>query len=224
VDGVAGDAGRRCEFALPLVSTTSAFDGTFTLTDVPSGADVPLVIQVGRWRRLVTVSNVPACATTALPAELTRLPTRQGEGSAMDAIPLMALTTGNADPLECMIRNLGVEDSQFSNAGGSGRIRFHVDNGSICTDGGGSCTGTTPSRTSSRRRGGCGTFRAWRYGDDYYAKSPADDPQGPVEGEVRVRRGGGWNSFPLWARSSFRNWNTPSSRCMNLGFRVAMNR
>jgi hypothetical protein len=27
--------------------------------------------------------------------------------------------------------------------------------------------------------------------------------------ELRVRRGGDRSSFPLWARSSFRNWNTP---------------
>lgn len=58
------------------------------------------------------------------------------------------------------------------------------------------------------------------YSADYYAKSPQDDPPGPDEGRQRVRRGGAWNSFPLWARASFRNWNTPQSRCVNLGFRV----
>jgi formylglycine-generating enzyme len=58
------------------------------------------------------------------------------------------------------------------------------------------------------------------HGDEYYANSPRKDPQGPVQGDVRVRRGGGWNSFPLWARASFRNWNSPESRCVNLGFRV----
>jgi len=59
------------------------------------------------------------------------------------------------------------------------------------------------------------------YSETYYAESPVDDPPGPKTGELHVRRGGGWNSFPLWARSSFRNWNTPESRCVNLGFRVA---
>jgi len=59
------------------------------------------------------------------------------------------------------------------------------------------------------------------YAEDYYAVAPSDDPQGPREGTLRVRRGGAWNSFPLWARSAFRNWNTPDSRCVNLGFRVA---
>jgi formylglycine-generating enzyme required for sulfatase activity len=59
------------------------------------------------------------------------------------------------------------------------------------------------------------------YAEDYYARSPVDDPKGPDKGTVRVRRGGGWNSFPLWARASFRNWNSPPSRCVNLGFRIA---
>ena len=58
------------------------------------------------------------------------------------------------------------------------------------------------------------------YGKDYYAKSPKDDPTGPESGEKRVRRGGGWNSFPLYARALFRNWNVPCTRCVNLGFRV----
>jgi len=58
------------------------------------------------------------------------------------------------------------------------------------------------------------------YAEDYYAKSPKDDPPGPQQGRLRTRRGGGWNSFPLWARASFRNWNTLDSRCVNLGFRV----
>jgi formylglycine-generating enzyme required for sulfatase activity len=58
------------------------------------------------------------------------------------------------------------------------------------------------------------------YDENYYAHSPAEDPCGPANGTVRVRRGGGWNSFPLWARASFRNYNSPDSRCANLGFRV----
>ena len=37
------------------------------------------------------------------------------------------------------------------------------------------------------------------YGEDYYSKSPVDDPKGPATGDRRVRRGGGWNSFPIWA-------------------------
>ena len=58
------------------------------------------------------------------------------------------------------------------------------------------------------------------YAEDYYAKSPLEDPHGPQTGEFRVRRGGGWNSFPAWLRTSFRNISPPDTRCSNLGFRV----
>ena len=43
---------------------------------------------------------------------------------------------------------------------------------------------------------------------------------GPGDGRPAGAAGRGWNSFPLWARAAFRNWNTPRSRCVNLGFRV----
>jgi formylglycine-generating enzyme len=56
--------------------------------------------------------------------------------------------------------------------------------------------------------------------EKYYSYSPTKDPQGPQQGTVKVRRGGAWNTFPLWARSSFRNWNSVDTRCVNLGFRV----
>jgi formylglycine-generating enzyme required for sulfatase activity len=62
------------------------------------------------------------------------------------------------------------------------------------------------------------------YDEDYYGKSPVKDPEGPEEGHLRARRGGAWHTFPLFARSSFRNYNTPVSRYLNLGFRVARDR
>ena len=59
------------------------------------------------------------------------------------------------------------------------------------------------------------------YHEEYYAHSPADDPRGPaVTTELGVRRGGGWNTFPIYARASFRNYHDLVSRCLNLGFRV----
>ena len=37
------------------------------LTDVPSGADVPLILQSGKWRRTIKIPMVIQCADTALP-------------------------------------------------------------------------------------------------------------------------------------------------------------
>ena len=58
------------------------------------------------------------------------------------------------------------------------------------------------------------------HGEDYYANSPSVDPQGPATGDVRVRRGGSWHTWPLYARSAFRNWNAPDTRYVLLGFRL----
>ncbi|MEF7614604.1 formylglycine-generating enzyme family protein [Aquincola sp. MAHUQ-54] len=58
------------------------------------------------------------------------------------------------------------------------------------------------------------------HGDGYYAVSPTDDPAGPDTGEVRVRRGGSWHSWPFYARCAFRNWNSPQTRYTLVGVRL----
>jgi formylglycine-generating enzyme required for sulfatase activity len=60
------------------------------------------------------------------------------------------------------------------------------------------------------------------YSEDYYAHSPVDDPQGPSEGNVLVRRGGSWHTWALYARASYRNWNTPQTRYTLVGMRLVL--
>jgi len=43
-----------------------------------------------------------------------------------------------------------------------------------------------------------------RYGAEYYAESPVENPRGPAEGQERVIRGGGWNSSAESCRSAYR--------------------
>jgi len=60
------------------------------------------------------------------------------------------------------------------------------------------------------------------YDKDYYAKSPADDPTGPLGGSQRVYRGGSWGE-PLEAcRSAFRSKSAPWGRRNVVGFRVSL--
>ncbi len=56
--------------------------------------------------------------------------------------------------------------------------------------------------------------------DKYYANSPLDDPKGPAEGSVRVRRGGSWHTWSFYARSSYRNWNSQDTRYTLVGMRL----
>jgi hypothetical protein len=110
----------------PLVTALTGPDGTFTLTNVPVGADVPLVIQMGRWRRQVALPVVNACADNPIAdAGLLHFPRNQAEGD----IPQMAIATGNADPFECLLRKIGIADSEFTSPDAGGRVHFYVSNG-----------------------------------------------------------------------------------------------
>jgi hypothetical protein len=137
-DGVAGGQCQQCNAQAsgqPLITTTTAYDGSFTLSGVPAGVDFPLVIQLGKWRRLVTIPATTACTERVLQpsSELTRLAKVQNEGNnGVDNIPLIAISTGQVDGLECVFRKLGIQDNQFGNptgfTGAGGRIRLYRDN------------------------------------------------------------------------------------------------
>jgi formylglycine-generating enzyme required for sulfatase activity len=60
------------------------------------------------------------------------------------------------------------------------------------------------------------------YAEDYYGKSPGQDPRGPATGKERVARGGAWSTQPKFCRSAFRDWHEPGYRSDCVGFRVVM--
>jgi len=118
----------RCSSSLPggaVAQATSGEDGTFRLENVPVGADIPLIITSGKWRRQITIPNVAQCTDTPLAAAETRLPKNKSEGN----IPKIAVTTGDADSLECLVRKLGIDDAEITNGTGAGRIHFYRGDG-----------------------------------------------------------------------------------------------
>lgn len=121
----------------PIASALTDAHGEFVMNDgVPAGSNVPLVLQVGKWRRVIELPEVKPCQENVFDdPQLLRLPRNQAEGH----LPKIALTTGEADALECFLRRMGVSDSEFTNPDGAGRINlYHDTSGAASYQAGGS--------------------------------------------------------------------------------------
>jgi hypothetical protein len=115
----------------PISSALTDAAGSFVLKKVPVGTNIPLVIQVGKWRREVKIPSVAGCVDTPLDdANLTRLPRNQAEGR----MPQIALATGHADALDCLLRKIGISDSEFTNDSGPGRVHMYVGGAGMTGD------------------------------------------------------------------------------------------
>ena len=103
----------------PEVSVLTNESGAFTLKNVPFGAH-SIVVQVGKWRKVVPVNVTSKCFSAG---DIT-LPKNGSEGD----MPQIAVTTGALDALECLLRNIGIDESEFvPGAGGKGHV--HMFNG-----------------------------------------------------------------------------------------------
>lgn len=138
----------RCADALPgdpVAQTQSDEAGHFQLVDAPSGDNIPLVIVSGKWRRQITIPHVAQCADTPLTADDTRLPKNAMEGD----LPHIAISTGSADALECLVRKLGIDDREISTGGQPGHIHLYTD---------GASGGVGASKFAAGFAGGNGSF------------------------------------------------------------------
>jgi hypothetical protein len=118
----------------PIASDITKEDGTFSIPDVPSGTDVPLVIVSGKWRRIVKVSTVTQCTTTMVGATDTTFPksmTDMTPNTISVNMPKIAITTGGADNLECLLRKMGVADKEITIGGGAGHVQLYSGTGGV---------------------------------------------------------------------------------------------
>ena len=115
-----------------VVSTTTGVDGKFKLINPPTTNPVTVVIQLGKWRRVLSV-NVTACQDNPLTQAQTRLPRKQKEFTQYDNIPRFAVDTGDVDVLQCVLRKMGIDDTEFTNPNlngsgipqAAGRVQFY---------------------------------------------------------------------------------------------------
>ena len=100
----------------PVATGITGADGVFTITNAPVGKNIPIVIQIGKWRNYFVIPSV-SCGpndldTLAGMPKLT-LPKTQGE-TAYSNIPNIAISTGGADTLECILARVGVAESEYT--------------------------------------------------------------------------------------------------------------
>jgi len=160
-DGVQCDTCSSLYSGTPIASAVTGADGKFVLTNVPINIAFKVVIQIGRWRRIIdqpaivglcgsgspsatltrwassaqtgcsASANPASCTATSTPSttccvhENSRLPSKASEGN----IPKMALSTSAGDHLECLLRKIGIEDTEFTNKNGTGRVHLYAYNG-----------------------------------------------------------------------------------------------
>lgn len=116
----------------PVVTALTDASGNFKIDKAPDGQNIPLVIQIGKWRRQFVLPSVVACQDNPVPDKLLTLPKNRMEGD----IPNIAISTGGADTLECLLRRIGVDASEYA-GGPSGAGRIHIFQGASRGGGGG---------------------------------------------------------------------------------------
>ncbi len=105
--------------------------GHFTITDAPVGQNIPIVVQVGKWRRKLVIPTVNACVdnvpfpTSNAPANRLRLPAKQSEGD----MPLIAYATG-CDPMDSLLKKIGIDAAEFTAEKAGGMVEVYQGNSS----------------------------------------------------------------------------------------------
>ena len=129
----------------PLIGTETDVNGNFILINVPVGANIPLVMVSGKWRRQLVIPGTVACQSTALPPSFAVMPQNQSQGD----IPKIAIATGAVDQVECILRKVGIDASEFTDPSGPGRINFYLGSGGP----GSAIDAATPTQASLMENG-----------------------------------------------------------------------
>jgi hypothetical protein len=136
-----------------VVSTApTATDGTFTLQNIPENASYTVVIQAGKWQRQFSET----VGTTALTGLVLSMPADHTQGN----IPYIAIVTGSVDGAECVLHDMGISDSEFTDdnqaVNPGGRIHLYTGAGytpargksSATVGAGAEISGSTPTETA----------------------------------------------------------------------------
>jgi len=181
-------------------------------------------VTVARYRACVTAGACDEPSTTAAQGC-----TYTATAGANERFPVTCVRWGDADNFCAWDggRRLPTEAEWERAARGTTGTTYAWGNDAACNKGvfGGStnCTehaGTLPKAVGSEPRGASAegamdlTGNAWEWVNDWfgaYAAGAADNPVGPVNGSVRVQRGGNWLTPPADAAAYMRRPENPGA-------------
>jgi hypothetical protein len=125
-DLASGASCNACASLYPPVRSSAVTDptGHFVIPNAPWGANIPLVVQTGKWRMEFMLPSVTACKDNPQPDKTLRLPRNSTEGH----LPDMAISTGGADSLECLPLRMGLDASEYA-AGAAATGHIHIFTG-----------------------------------------------------------------------------------------------
>jgi hypothetical protein len=128
-----------------LQATQTDATGHFTLTNVPTGSNIPVVVQMGKWRREIVLTSITSCSNNAIVGNCTtpnpadcvfRLPRNQNDGYdpvlgtyTKADMPQIAIATGSADPFECILLKAGIDPNEVGDYTSTKRVHFYQANG-----------------------------------------------------------------------------------------------
>ncbi len=118
--------------------TYTAVDGTFTLQNIPQGATYTVVIQAGKWLRQFS----EAVGTSPLTGLQLGMPANHTQGN----MPYIAIATGSVDGAECVLRDMGISDAEFTDDVANSGGYVHLYKGSYSA--GAEISATTPSESA----------------------------------------------------------------------------
>ncbi len=163
-DGV-GPGGQGCDSCASVNSpavteTVTDAAGTFSMSGVTPGANIPITVQSGRWRRTAAV-NVTACTANVQPTGTFRMPRGRTDGlGGVADIPKIAVVTGGLESLECLFYKIGIrsEIERRTSSAQPERIQLWRDNGMSTTT-----TGAIPSAAGLLSSSVLNTYNALIY-------------------------------------------------------------